>query len=292
MADDRGLRKAGIVIPEVLRENKLLEAYQLHKVKMDWPKIMGEKIGQYSYIQGFEGHTVVIAVLNPVWMNHLFMYKTKIIEDINQYCRKKLIEDVRFFHSGKKRPHIIYETENGEEDAFIPHLKTNNIVIPKEIADQIRDETKNLPDNLCEKVRRLRFSHERLKIAYEAAGYRKCPNCGRWIDKKERICFFCRMKERETVKKEVYDILMLEPWITVQDLQKRCACSEEIYNEVRRDCIYRLIEKVFNNADTDEDDLFLTLFITRCYPADVTETFIKNLTDKYRRKKDVPSYRE
>ena len=77
------------------------------------------------------------------------------------------------------------------------------------------------------------------------------------------------------------------PWLTWEDIIKefgRDEWTEEIYNDVRRNYIYRLIEKVYHQVDTAEDDLFLAVLITQKKPTDLTDSFIINIVNKYRRK--------
>ena len=66
---------------------------------------------------------------------------------------------------------------------------------------------------------------------------------------------------------------------------------EELYNEVRRECIYKYMERIYHGCDTPEDDMMLALLITRRNPTEMTDAFIRNLTEKYRRKSDVSSHR-
>ena len=291
MESNKLLEKASKAIPTVLEDSKLTEDYKLYHVKVNWKSIMGDKIAQYSYIKKIDHGIMTVAVTNPVWMNHLFMYKEKIIQAINEYCKEDLIKDVQYVKSGRLPKKNLYEDVEGKEESIVPKLNTKGIVLPKEIVDKIREETKKLPEALGEKIRQLRYSHERLKIAYLEQGYIPCPSCGRWIEKKEGKCIFCLMKEKSEEKQKIYQFLMQAPWLSFQELQEEIPCKKNLYNEVRRDCIYRLIEKVYNNNDSDEDDLFLVLFITRRKPADLTEDYIQNIVKKYRRKDDVSSYR-
>ena len=71
------LKKAGLAIPKVLEKNRLLLPYHLYQAKRDWKQIAGEQIAKYSYILDFKDKQVIIAVMNPVYMNYLFMYKNK-----------------------------------------------------------------------------------------------------------------------------------------------------------------------------------------------------------------------
>lgn len=95
------------------------------------------------------------------------------------------------------------------------------------------------------------------------------------------IVYLKRIKK----KVKLTAILNEMPWLTwedVQSLYQRESFQEKQYDEVRRNCIYRLIEKVYHNADTKEDDLFLSIFITRKKPHELTDRFITNLVNKYR----------
>lgn len=289
---DGKLEHAGNAIPKVLQDSQLLHSYKLYHLKVNWKSIMGEKIGHYSYIRDINGKKMTVAVTNPVWMNHLFMYKDKILSAVNEFCHEQMITDIHFVRAGKMPSKKIYELVDDQEEEAIPKFYTKNIVLPEEVVQKIRKATMNLPDSLGEKVRKLRFSQERLKIAYEQHGYVTCPICGRWMKKEEKKCFFCRINERKEEKKKIYDILMQAPWLSLEEVRNMVVCRDGLYDEVRRDCIYRLIEKVYTNTDTDEDDLFLTLFITRHNPSDLTDEYIKNMTNKYRRKDNVSSHRK
>jgi hypothetical protein len=285
------LEKAANAIPNVLEETKLLLPYKLYQVKLNWQQIMGPQIAKYSYIKDFNNHVVIIGVLNPVWMNHLFLYKKKIIEDINTYIHENIVQDVKFVRSGKKPVRPVYVTENGEEEKLFPQKNIKNMVLHDETVRHIMEETEHLPEKLREKIRNVRFAQEKRKLAYLAEAFIPCPQCGRWMDKEEKLCFLCRLKQRSAEKKKIYDILQEMPWLSLQELQAFHPCSDLLYNEVRRDCIYRLIDKIYHESDTPEDDLFLALFVLRKKPADLTDRFIVNLREKYRRKQNVSSHR-
>lgn len=291
------MEQAGLSIPKILEKNHLLMPYKLYQAKLDWQKIAGPQIAKYSYIRDYEGTEVIIAVLNPVWMSHLFIYKQKIIDGINAFIGQDFIQEARFVRSGKRPVQIVYEGVNGEEDKTYPKGKLSNIVIPDTIVAAIRKETAALPAELREKMAQLRFAQIRRQLAYKDEGFNSCPQCGRWLSKGETLCYICRLEKRQQKKKYVRNVLEEMPWLTLEDmiedgyLQADSSLDAELYNEVRRDCIYRLLEKVHQNYDTAEDDFCLALFITRRNPKELTDKFIHNLTEKYRRKNDVSSYR-
>ena len=136
------------------------------------------------------------------------------------------------------------------------------------------------------KMFNLFVARERRRIAYEREGYHSCPHCGRWL-RKEEGCLFCSLAVEKKRKIKLTSILQELPWLTWEDVLHDYGAerfTEEMYNEVRRNCIYRLIEKVYHNVDTEEDDLFLAIFITRKNPSDLEDSFIIHLVNKYRRK--------
>ena len=80
------------------------------------------------------------------------------------------------------------------------------------------------------------------------------------------------------------------PWLSLNQFAHEIGAGRsdrlyiELYNEVRRDCIYKLIERIHYDSDTPEDDLFLALFITRKTPVELTDDHVRNLANRYRKK--------
>jgi hypothetical protein len=285
MNDSRkGMEKAGVAIPRVLEQGKLLAPYKLYKVKLNWKDIMGPQIAKYSYVRNIQGTTLVVAVLNPVWMNHLFMYKERIIQAVNDYCQENLVQDIRFMRSGKIPKRVVYETTDGEEVLPFPKQNLKTIVLPSQVVAKIHEDCAHLPDSLRPKVEQLRFSQERRKMAYASEKFIPCPRCGRWMTQDEKICFICSLKERSDRKQKIYDILIVSPGLTYEEITAQYPCSEDLYNEVRRDCIYRIISKIRANCESPDEAKTLAQLVTRRPLDDIQEGFIHNLAEKYRRK--------
>ncbi len=286
-----------MAIPKILEEHKLLTPYKLYQAKLSWSSIVGVQIAKYSYIQRFDERTAVIAVLNSVWMSQLFMHKKDLIEKINIFIHEEYIRDIRLVRSGKKPAKIVYEKLDGEEEDLFPLENPNHILLSKDVVQKIEKDTANLPAELQERIRQLRFIQEKRKLVYTQAGRGTCPQCGRFLQPGEHICYLCRLENRQQKKKQLHDILIKMPWLTWEELVRHgCIPSQEklymeLYNEIRRDCIYRYIERIHYGCDTAEDDMMLALFVTRKNPTEMTDTFIHNLTEKYRRKENVSTHR-
>ncbi|WP_296828053.1 DUF721 domain-containing protein [uncultured Megasphaera sp.] len=286
------LEKAGLAIPEVLAKHSLLLPYRMYQAKRDWNKIVGEQIAKYSYILDFKNNLLVVAVMNPVYMNYLFMYKNKIIEEFNSYIGHQAIADVRFVKKGKKPIRTVYETLDGEKNDVFPEGTIRQVILDDSTVEKIRRDTAYLPDGLREKVVQLRFAQAKRAKAYSLSGFIPCPSCGRWMVRGEKLCLFCRSAARHALNMKVRAVLEDMPWMTWEKMAEALTvpttdkAGEQAYNDVRRSLIYAYIEKVYYEYDTAADDLVLAILITRRVPGDIPPKFIENLIAKYRRKKE------
>lgn len=282
--------KAGLSIPAVLKENKLLTPYRFFQAKRDWPQIIGKQIAKYSYIKDIDKNCVIIGVLNSIWMNQLFMYSQEIQKKLNDYIGEEFVHSVRFVWSGKKPAPVVYETLDGEEESDYPSGRIGDVVLSDDYVQTVRQETSHLPGRIREKMAALRFAQEKRRLSMEAEGFRHCPRCGRWLARGETVCLFCRLEDRQHKKKLVHDLLIQMPWLSLDQFAHEIGAGRsdrlyiELYNEVRRDCIYKLIERIHYDSDTPEDDLFLALFITRKTPVELTDDHVRNLANRYRKK--------
>lgn len=288
------LEKANLAIPKILRHHQLLLPYKLYQAKRDWPKIAGAQIAKYSYILEFQGKTAVIAVLNPVYMSYLFMYKRKLIQALNAYAGQDVIADIRFVKRGRRPQPAVYEMADGEEKTGFSPRFLQAIRLDEETVTSIRRDCARLPEALREKMIRLRFAQEKRKKAYAKAGFRRC-RCGRWMAKGETCCLFCRLEKAHQRRMQVRQILVEMPWLSLDKtlaelgLSQRDAAYERAYNDVRRNLIYQHIEKVYYQEDSPADDLVLAMLITRKGPGDIPSKFIENLVAKYRKKEGAYS---
>lgn len=283
------LEKAGLSIQKVLQEHKLLLPYRMYQAKRDWPKIAGAQIAKYSYILEFQGTLALIAVLNPVYMSYLFMYKKKLIEALNAYIGRRAITEIRFVKRGRKPAVPVYETADGEEEDYLPKENIRTIRLDPEVVAKIRQACEKLPPPLREKMLQLRFAQEKRKKAYARAGFVRC-RCGRWMMQGETSCLFCQLEEKHQRRLKVRRILNEMPWLTLDKtlaelgFRQRDPAYEQAYNEVRRSLIYQHIEKVYYGEDSPADDLVLAMLITRKGPGDIPPKFIENLVARYRKK--------
>ena len=231
-------------------------------------------------------------------MNYLFMYKNKIIEEINSYVGHRAIADVRFVKKGKKPVRTVYETLQGEVENVFPKETIRQVRLDDDTVAHIRQETAHLAEGLREKVVQLRFAQAKRKKAYQLEGFVSCPRCGRWMAPGEKECLFCHSEARQALKRQIRAYLDDMPWLSWEAMasylkaEVTAASEEQAYNEVRRNLIYTYIEKVYYEYDTEADDFILAMLITRRVPGDIPPKFIENLIAKYRKKDDNVSSSE
>ena len=266
----------------MLEHNNLLKPYRHYELKKKWSSLMGNRIGKYSYIKDIREGVITIGVFNSAWMNQLFMYKNNIEEKINDFLGEKYVSDIKFVSASKFPEKRMINLADDHE--FVLKIKPAEIVLAEETVNTIKQVSDKCQEGLKEKIFRLQVAAKRRSKAYEAEGYIPCSGCGRWIQK-NKDCEHCLSEKNQEKKVKLTAILNEMPWLTWEDVQSLYqieSFQEKQYDEVRRNCIYRLIEKVYHNADTKEDDLFLSIFITRKKPHELTDRFIINLVNKYR----------
>lgn len=293
MTERKGnLSQAGQSIPTVLEKYKLLYPLRFYMAKRDWEQIVGKQVAKYSYIKEMDRHEVVIGVTNSIWMNQLFIIQQDIQDKLNAYIGTDFVHSVRFVKAGRKPLPPVFQEEK-KENALQKNLHTaiRNIVLSDEFVASVKEQTEGIKEPLRSKIRAARYASEKNRLAHEAAGYRICPQCGRWLEEWETLCLFCRRKAWQEKIRWAYSILKEQPWLTLAQFGEAGNVAinkevEDVYNEVRRDCIYKLIDKIYYDTDTPVDDILLTLYITRKTPSELTDDLIRNLTNRYRKKEN------
>lgn len=289
MYPKKNIERVAVCIPRALQEANLLDEYKKYSIRQHWKQLVGEQIAKYSYIKKIDNEKAIVVVLNAVWMNQMFMYKSNIMEKINQYYGKKLVTDIQFV-TGRKR--LSAENLTTEKTPETTAISLNTIVLDEKIVKKIDKEIAILPEKLQNKMKQLRYHYERRKKIYEQQQYHSCPCCGRWLPPGIDYCFNCDMKQIEQEKIIIYRVLMETPWLNYKELSEQHCCSEYMYSEVKRDLIYRLIDRVHNGQDSPVDRMILAMAVTKNKPDEMTDQYIENIINKFRRKKqDVSAYR-
>lgn len=67
---------------------------------LQWEKAVDRTIAAETEALRFEKGTIFIKVKSPAWANELKFLKGKMIERLNKYAGKKIVNDIRFLVKG------------------------------------------------------------------------------------------------------------------------------------------------------------------------------------------------
>lgn len=167
------LEQAGLTIPYVLKTSKLLIPYRLFQVKRDWKRVMGDAIAKYSFIQDIDGHTVILGVLNPIWMNELYIQQNRLIQKINEEIGEDFVTAIRFVKSGKKpvRPNVSILDDDEEE---IP-ISLQNVVLPTKYVASVKKYANQYEPPLRDKIEKLLFAKEKSALPLNSQDEKMSP---------------------------------------------------------------------------------------------------------------------
>jgi len=104
---------------------------------LNYEKIVGEQIAAVSRPSSIKNQVLFIGVESPVWSQQLHFFKNDILEKINNYFGRKLINDIKF--------HIcVFKTEKQDH---ITKISDKKIVVPDKkvklvynISSEIKDK--------------------------------------------------------------------------------------------------------------------------------------------------------
>ena len=85
----------GDLLPGVLKELGLEGRLEEGRLREQWPRIVGEAIARKSRPLTVRGVTLIIEVVNNVWMNEIQFHRSEIIRKIHEEIPMLKIEDIR-----------------------------------------------------------------------------------------------------------------------------------------------------------------------------------------------------
>ena len=259
---------------------QLIEGYKAYHLKQQWADFVGIKLADHSYISKIENKEAIVVVSNSTYLSFLYMKKNNILEKMNEFM-PGLVEDIKFISGRNKIKDQGEDTHSlNKQKKFI---QIDSVVLEKEKVERINEEVNILPEPLRKKMQKLRYSAARKEKIYEISAYYQCSQCKSWIPEDE-ICFSCYTKSRKELKTKIYKYLKDLPWSTYEELKIYISCDELLYAEVKREYIYRLLNKIYGNSDNAEDRMILTMLVSKKKPNEITDDYITNLTNKFRRK--------
>ncbi len=241
----------GVLVRTVSRcKNNLSGKILQREIFLRWKEIAGDFAGQITPIK-IQKKTLVIYANNPAVKDTMKFLAGSLVEKINSTVGRgeKIIEKISF---GKT-----FETpEENSEEIVNPKIKKISSsedwkkinLTDEEIADcekklsDIEDETQRR-DLLKTFLARAKLKKWRLKN-----GWHECKICGELCEPNKNICDFCKIHEREKMRKKIRRIFFDLPWKTFSEVQREI-CAEMPH--MAEECTLFFVESVWVSLVTE-----------------------------------------
>lgn len=238
---DGVLIKAVEKLPKNLNE-KLLQ----FEIFRRWNEIVGSVAGQIKPLK-LNGKILTIYVDNPVVKDNTKFLANSIVEKINSSvgCGEKIIEKITF---GK----TFEQPDKNFEKIIRPKSKNFSNATETDLSkiiltdDEIAECEKKLPvmkdETLRQELLKTFLNRAKLRKWRTENGWHKCEICDELCEPHKIICDFCKIHEREEMRKKIRQIFYDLPWILFPDVQRQIC---EKMPHMADECTLSVIESVW-----------------------------------------------
>ena len=284
------------------------EKYILWKIKKNWTQIVNGPIGEKTYPKSLFNGNLVVVINDGIIYHTTIMYAENIKEKINTFLNGKFLESIEFSKVNYKiKRDLLDELIENEENrgtirvGEIPrgNVRESRIDVESEnkITEKVKDivlsvqEIKEIHDNIDKIDKKYEDIARRLeKIAIKLKkrekylknnGYIECEHCKILFlqESKEKMCFECRMNEKNRKFQKMTDLIRNKPYISEKQAVRMTNTDKSTYYKARdilaqqtyNDMLYYCLEK--NREISLNEDYE---FEIRSESREDVERFIKN----------------
>jgi predicted nucleic acid-binding Zn ribbon protein len=86
----------GDILEQCIEQEKLSRRIYIQRLQQLWPEVVGGRIADFSRVIGLSGKILRVELDRPDWLTALQPCREKIISNLNQGVRRKLVEDIVF----------------------------------------------------------------------------------------------------------------------------------------------------------------------------------------------------
>lgn len=90
------LTRVNDLIRNTLKEYKVDEIFKVHPIWVKWEELVGTSIASKTHPDYVQGKTLIVSVVNSVWMQELEMQKRGFLKNIAEMNLPFPIEEIRF----------------------------------------------------------------------------------------------------------------------------------------------------------------------------------------------------
>ena len=208
---DKGKRykvMAGIdqVFSDSITSKKIFgnDGFQFFLFQKRWKNIVGDMLAKESYIKSWKDDTLVIAVTNSVFLQHLFMMKGDLLKRLSEDEFGKRFKDIRFIAGPRQKKEKAYSTLDPVNHKIEEEQKMTEVL--------------------------------KIRKGEAAAGYKPCAWCGALFDQKDKnqkLCPNCQRIFDRNIKHRAVLLLKKYPHYTFQQVRSIIGCGYSEYEEAR-----------------------------------------------------------
>lgn len=218
-----------------------------------WGEIIDDSIAAQVEPVELEHGILFVDVKNSAFKDQLKFYREEIIDAINENFGQELVKDIRIaqgFRVADKLP------DRNSAPAQVADLKSTlgNITLTAEEIKNCEEQSEKISnEDLRRTVLQTLLSQARSQKYKLAQGWHKCLKCESLCAADEIFCEVCKIKERERMNRELYNIFYDSPYLRAQDAQKillekmpqmQKECSLDVIESARTSLIQKIASKV------------------------------------------------
>ena len=302
-----------LALKAIEKKSSLLknEKYILWKIKKNWKQIVSGPIGEKTYPKSLFNGNLVVVINDGIIYHTTIMYAENIKDKINTFLNGKFLESIEFvkvnykikrdlldelieneekrgtIRAGKiPRGNVGEKSENAGSENKITE-KVKNIVLSaqeiKEIHENI-DKIDKKYEDIARRLEKIAINLKKREKYLKNNGYIECENCKILFlqENKEKVCFECRMNEKNRKFQKMADLIRNKPYISEKQAVRITNTDKATYYKARdilaqqtyNDMLYYCLEK--NREISLSEDYE---FEIRSESREDVEKFIKNYVD-------------
>ena len=250
-----------------------------------WRELFNDGIAAQVKPVAIEHCTLFVELKSSAFKDQLKFYKEEIINAINENFGQGLVKEIRIAQGFQ------IDSNKNSTPAQIVELKSTpeNINLTAEEIKNCEEQSKKISnEELRSTVLQTLLSQAKSRKYKLAHGWHKCLRCENLCSVEEIFCEACKIKERELMNRELYNIFYDSPYLRAQDAQKillekmpqmQRECPLDVIESARTSLIQKIASKVRYGDEESPEVLKLValekrLAVDKLTPAIIRRTLI------------------
>lgn len=263
-----------------------------------WKEI-AESLSKQILPMGIKNKTLILYTSNPVVKDNMKFLANNIVEKINSTVGngEKIIERITFGKSFEKPDESLEDIINPKFEKKINDKKISPADLKKiNLTDEeISECEKKLPKIQDEQRRKelleTFLNRAKLRKWRIKNGWHKCKICDELCEPNKIICDFCKIKEREKMRKKIRRIFYDLPWTNFKVVQKQIweemphmadECNLTVIESVWSSLLRETAARVSFGDKTSLDAKFLVMLFKQVDEKNLTEKLISRTLNELR----------